>query len=675
MLKFGYCLLLFCIKTAFCLGVFFAPVVLYGKKNPADTKSIPDLEYQLKYVENPTAKAKILLDLVDAYMKNDLQKAFAYNDQVLTLIPNKVVDKSIWAESYYNKAIQHFINYEVEKALVYCTKSIQVVSEKDYPLIHARAYNGMSVAYRSLGDLYKAIQYGYIGISKCPKGTDGLNLRCQLRYNLGLNYVSLNQIQKAEYLVKQNLQEPKFVISIGRQAESLNLMALIAQQKKDYKGIITYAKKGIRLRKKNGNVQDDINAYIMLHIAATNLNRDAESLRFLKIAQHLTDSIQDFVSEINIMDLYASYYEKQHKLDTALMYAQRGIKVAQENQILYFHLSILNVYQRILRELGKKEQALYFLKRYEKMEDSLNSKAVRDYSIGSLTTYKINQSQEKVNQRYQEKLKQEKNRQMAGVVILVFALLISSAVFILYFLRRRFNQQLNQQQTTILTQRDQLAQLNELKTQLFGSISAELRKPMEEIRKITLELQPGISPEHEDAILKNLGRYATFTAVSMEEQLLIARFQMLGRDALYPKEIQLNTLCKDLEKDILGLGKNPQWTLQLQIPDRLMAFSDVNVLKSLLRKLIVKSVKMAKHQPAEFVLQANLEQGMLKIQMSNPAITGRNEPTSPELEEIHLESPSTSSNWFNTSLQEWASLIDAKLVEWPGGFELTLQDQ
>lgn len=675
MVKFGYCVLVFYIKIAFCLGVLFSPCLLFGKKSPATTQSISDLEYQLKRVESTEGKARILLDLVDAYMKKDLKKAFAYNDQVLALIPDKVFDKSIWAESYYNKAIQHFIEYEDEKALIYCTKSIQTVSEKDYPLIHARAYNGMAVAYRSLGDLYKAIQYGFVGISKCPQSVEGLNLRCQLRYNLGLNYVSLGQIQKAEYLVQQNLKEPKFAVSSNRRAESLNLMSLIAQQKNDYKGILSYARQAIQLRKNNGYVQDDINAYIMLHIATINLDRDAESLRYLKIAQHLTDSIQDFVSEINIMDLYASYYEKHHKLDTALIYAQRGIKVAQENQLLHFHLFILNVYQRILRQLGKKQEALYFLKRYEKMEDSLESKVVKDYSIGSLTTYKINQSIEKVNQKYQQKLKQEKDRQTAGAVILFFISLISGAVLILYLQRKRFNQQLSQKQATILSQRDQLTQLNELKTQLFGSISAELRKPMEEMGKIILELQPGISPEREDAILGALGRYSTFTAVSMEEQLLNARFQMLGNGALHAREIQLDSFCKELENEIVGLEEDPRWKLHLQIPDRLMAFVDVNVLKSLLRKLIVKSVKMANHQPVDFVLQANLEQGMLKIQMNNPAITGRNVPTSSELEEIHLESQSTSSNWFNTSLQEWASLIDAKLVEWPGGFELTLQDQ
>ena len=675
MAKFGYCVLVFYIKMAFCLGVLFAPCLLFGKKSPATTQSISDLEYQLKRVESPEGKARILLDLVDAYLKKDPKKAFTYNDQVLALIPDKVFDKSIWAESYCNKAYQHYLAYEDEKALIYCTKSIQSVSAEDYPLIHARTYRVMSIAYQSLGDMHKAIEYAYLGLSKCLNGIEGQDSRCHIRYNLGLFYVSLGQTHKAEYLVRQNFKEPNFTKSKEQYSISLNLMALIAQQKKDYKGMISYAKKGIQLRNNNGRVQDDINAYIMLHIATTNLNRDAESLRYLKIAQLLTDSIQDFVSEINIMDLYASYYEKHHKLDTALMFAQKGFNEAKEKQLLHFHLSILYAYQRILRKLGKKQEALYFLKQYEKMDDSLESKVVKDYSLGSLTTHKINQSIEKVNQKYQQKLKQEKKRQTAGVVILFFILLISGAVLILYLQRKQFNQQLSQKQATILSQRDQLTQLNELKTQLFGSISAELRKPMEEMGKIILELQPGIPPEREDAILGALGRYSTFTAVSMEEQLLNARFQMLGNGALHAREIQLDSFCKELENEIVGLEEDPRWKLDLQIPDRLMAFVDVNVLKSLLRKLIVKSVKMANHQPVDFVLQANLEQGMLKIQMCNPAITGRNEPTSPELEEIHQESPSTSSNWFNTSLQEWASLIDAKLVEWPGGFELTLKDQ
>lgn len=675
MAKFGDCVRSFFIKIAFCMVVLFAPYLLFGKKSPTATLSISDLEYQLKRVESTEGKARILLDLVDAYLKKDPKKAFTYNDQVLALIPDKVFDKSIWAESYCNKAYKYYLAYEDEKALIYCTKSIQAVSAEDYPLIHARAYRVMSIAYQSLGDMHKAIEYAYLGLSKCPHGIEGQDSRCHIRYNLGLFYVSLGQTRKAEYLVRQNFKEPNFIKSKDQYSISLNLMALIAQHKKDYKGMISYASKGIQLRKNNGRVQDDINAYIMLHIATTNLDRDAESLRYLKIAQHLTDSIQDFVSEINIMDLYAMYYEKHHKLDTALMYAQRGINEAKENQLLHFHLSIFYVYQRILRQLGKKQEALYFLKQYEKMDDSLESKVVKDYSIGSLTTHKINQSIENVNQKYQQKLKQEKKRQTAGLVVLFFILLISGAVLILYLQRKRFNQELSQKQATILSQRDQLTQLNDLKTQLFGSISAELRKPMEEIGKIMLELQPGILPEREDAILGALGRYSTITAVSMEEQLLNARFQMLGNGALYAREIQLNSFCKELEKEIVGLEEDPRWTLHLQIPDRLMAFVDVNVLKSLLRKLIVKSVKMANHQPVDFVLKANSEQGMLKIQMSNPIFTRRNVPTSPEREEIHLEPPSTSSDWFNTSLQEWASLINAKLVEWPGGFELTLQDQ
>ena len=252
------------------LGLFAYPL-----RAQQDSSEVVKLKYKLQTAESPIQKAQTLLELFEQYKRKDLNKASLYNDQVLAMIPDQIKQKDLWARAYINKAIQLFINYEQEKAINYCMKAINTVPVANYPLLHAEAYNGLAVINQDLGNLNKTFEYAYQALALSKDQTlEGTKLRLLIRYNLALNYINLSQYKEAEYLVKQNTKEQDYYKIPGRQAQDLNLLAQIAQRKGQYNLVIRYALESIKQRVNIGPIQDDINAYIMLHIANTELKKD-----------------------------------------------------------------------------------------------------------------------------------------------------------------------------------------------------------------------------------------------------------------------------------------------------------------------------------------------------------------------------------------------------------------
>ncbi len=506
------------------LGLFAHP--LRAQQDSSEVK----LKHKLQTAESPIQKAQTLLELFEHYKRKDLNKASLYNDQVLAMIPDQVKQKDLWARAYINKAIQLFINYEQEKAINYCMKAINTVPVANYPLLHAEAYNGLAVINQDLGNLNKTFEYAYQALALSKDQTlEGTKLRLLIRYNLALNYINLSQYKEAEYLVKQNTKEPDYYKIPGRQAQDLNLLAQIAQRKGQYNLVIRYALESIKQRVNIGPIQDDINAYIMLHIANTELKKDQKSLFYLNKAKTLTDSIQDVISDVNIMDLYANHYLDHGQLDSALILAKRGIAIAQKNDMLHFHLSLLSTHAYILKKMGKNKEALSALREYHSFEEKIKSEGLKQSTQQQLANYQLGTRQEQINQRYLKKIQAEKQKRSLGITVFVFALIIGGVTVLLYRHRLHNHRILLQKQQLIAEQAETLQNLNEQKTQLFGVIASQLSKPMAEIRQLVNELKPGTLPIQEQKKLDELREHTILAKSALSEVLSNTR-KMIGEE-------------------------------------------------------------------------------------------------------------------------------------------------
>lgn len=523
--RYTWCVIRWVWVSSLFLGLYAAPL-----QAQQDTSEVAKLEYKLQIAESPVQKAQILLDLFEKYKRKDLDKASLYNDQVLAMIPDQVKQKDIWARAYINRAIQLFFNYEQEKAINYCMKAINTVPVAKYPLLHAEAYIGLAVINQDLGNPNQTFEYAYQALALSKAQTlEGTKLRLLIRYNLALNYINLNQYKEAEYFVKQNTKEPDYYKIPGRQAQDLNLLAQIAQRKGQYNRVIKYALESIKQRVNIGPIQDDINAYIMLHIAHAELKKDQKSLYYLNTAKTLTDSIQDVSSDVNIMDLYANHYLNHGQLDSALILAKRGVGIAQKNDLLHFHLSLLSTHAHILKKLGKNQEALVALREYHTLEEKIKSEGLKQSTQQQLTNYQLGTRQEKINQRYWKKIQVEKQKRSLGITVFVFALIIGGVTVLLYRHRLRNHRILLQKQQLIAEQAEALQNLNEQKTQLFGVIASQLSKPMAEIRQLVNELKPGTLPIQEQKKLEELREHTILAKSALSEVLRQTR-KMIGEE-------------------------------------------------------------------------------------------------------------------------------------------------
>jgi hypothetical protein len=512
------------------VSTLFLGLSAYPLRAQQDSSELAELKYKLQAAESPVQKAQTLLELFEQYKRRDLNKASLYNDQVLAMIPDQIKQKELWARAYINKAIQLFINYEQEKAINYSMKAIITVPVANYPLLHAEAYNVLAVINQDLGNLSKTFEYAYRALALSNDQTlEGAKLRLLTRYNLALNYINLRQYKEAEYLIKQNTKEPGYHKIPGRQAQDLNLLAQIAQRKGQYNLVIRYALESIKQRVNIGPIQDDINAYIMLHVANVELKKDQKSLAYLNRAKILTDSIQDVISDSNIMDLYANHYLRHRQLDSALILAERGIAIARQNDLLHFHLSLLSTHAHILKKMGKNREALRALREYHMLEEKIKSEGLKQSTQQQFANYQLGTRQEKINQRYLKKIEVEKQKRSLGITVFVFALIIGGVTVLLYRHRLRNHRILLQKQQLIAEQAEALQNLNEQKTQLFGVIAGQLSKHMVELRQLVNKLKPGIPPIEEQKILDELREHSILAKSALTEVLSNTR-TMIGEE-------------------------------------------------------------------------------------------------------------------------------------------------
>ena len=240
----------------------------------------------------------------------------------------------------------------------------------------------------------------------------------------------------------------------------------------------------------------------------------------------MADSISNIFSQASVYTLFALYYAKNNQLDSSNFYVLRSIAKLEERKLEALFPDPYHLYSLNLQKEGKNQQAILYEKKYHDLLEIARNQENQDFSLNNINAYAISKSYEKINQRYSNQLKQENKLRTFGLAGLILALIVGVGIFVLYRQQWFFYKQLQKKQAAILTQKEELQQLDSLKTELFSAIARDLREPLQKIQNVAANYKNILSFEQEAEIFAQLKTQTAYTNKRLEEMLENAKKQM-----------------------------------------------------------------------------------------------------------------------------------------------------
>jgi len=165
--------------------------------------------------------------------------------------------------------------------------------------------------------------------------------KSSVKHNLGLCYLHLEQYDKAEHYLLEELQleeaQNDTALLVGSYGD---IATLYYDQYKD-KLAIPYFEKAYQLSKKVKNYQLKQNAALNMAVVEENRNDYAKALTYRKEYEQWKDSLNDQNKVWEVAELEKQFTVKQKQKEVSLLKAENKVKIAERNGLLYSAIVLL----------------------------------------------------------------------------------------------------------------------------------------------------------------------------------------------------------------------------------------------------------------------------------------------------------------------------------------------
>lgn len=598
-------------------GLILLCVEASGQLTPFDPKKRTALEAQLNQVEIKQERANVLLDLHDQYMYAEPIRAYTYNEQAY-ILAKQLKNSVLLSRAYGNKGNQSFDAGNLDQALQYYLKASNLVKIEEHPLLVALHYSNMANVFALKGDYATSMEYAYTSIDLCKKSPAGLNLRCHTRANLAENYTNLQQFEKAEFLLKLNLRELHSISSPTVEAMTLNNLGIIYRKKKQPILAIDYLQQAIQESDPFG--LNYFTSSICANLSELYLSEQEpqKALPYARRARQMSiqhrDAQVQAVSSRNLAEIFL----KLNQLDSAYYYAKYALNITIYKGIQTLRPSALSTYAQVLKQLKQYDASLKALQEARLLSDSIFSEDIKIQSTQRLEAFSVLEAQQNMDSFYAARINQAKLIRWITGIAIALAFLIGIGIYSLYQQRQRVNKVLTKKGDTIEEQRKELYNLNLVKDQLFSAIATELRAPLTAIQGVLANLEQGESLEHknEERLLGQLQQQTVRTITLLEDLMFTARVQMQQYQPLR-QEFQLKSLAEDVDKNIRLLSNGAYNPILYHIPPDLNLYSDLTMLKMILRNLLLIMAERPGKKEVPVTLSAWREEDRVHIRIAD----------------------------------------------------------
>lgn len=519
------------------------------------------------------------------YNVNALEIANLYNldrQKVLTL--NNMGNDFGYQGNYANALTQYLEALEIAKKI----KDIEMMS-----LLNAN----IADLYNENGDYETALTFHEIGKQLSIELNDQ-ELRAQILLNMSVIYTLKEDLETADNMVNE-------CIEIFKAKNRMDWLSHAYEQK--------------------GNITLKQNNY-------------KKALDWFVKSKILCDKMNFGIGYMGTYKGLAESYLGLQKLDSAEMYALKGLQISKELNISTGIKESNLILSKIYHESGQDIKAYKYLTEYRIL-----------YEKGSIEKFKIGLDvfRSEMNFENQKKiLIEENNKIITKQKVYIYISIAVAAVlllFLLLFLRtnklqNKYNYNLQTKQKILLLREAELNDSNKTKDKLFSIIAHDLKGPIDSFYLLMkMYMNDAITKEESDNLFPKALEKIQGISDMLNNLLIWAKSQLKGV-VITPEIIDVTKMVNNIILLLTPMAEKKEIRIINRIPENTFSLSDRNTVNIVVRNLLNNSIKFT-NLNGEISINLTKKETELQIEVKDNGI-GMNLETQASLVE-HKSTQST----------------------------------
>ncbi|WP_027077637.1 ATP-binding protein [Maribacter antarcticus] len=623
------------------LYFFIQTFTLLGQNN----RTIDSLKLVLKNISQSSLKFDILTKVYESYLFTNLDSANIYKGKILFLgekNPEFVITSYSLASKY------HYYKYEIDSALFYAQKALELsLKSNDYNL-EADSYRKIAILYSRKSDYANAKKYGVLAL-KSAQSSKNWNLIASAFTMLGNQsfkknnyataleyYLSADSIYSANNengrflaLVSDNIgniySELKDSKALGyiqksekiyrrlNDNEGLNynhtLKAIYYQRIGEHQKAIDNFGKSQKFYEEYGNIYRKNEIYTRLIKSYSAIGNFEQAEIFLKKSEllNLEDATNEILLEFNLNA--GQLYLDKKKYKKAILYFEKASTLISEISSEFELSWIKNINYGLAQSyFGIKDfKSAYSHKQKQlSISDSIYKKNSIDITNDLESKYQTQKKEQEIQLLKSERALAEQQTKNQRNLLLGGIGITSLALIFLFTLYR------NRQKTT-----NKLREIDSLKTTFFTNISHEFRTPLTLVSTPIQELLEDATLSKEKRAHFKMAERSVMRLSSLVDQLLELSKIDSGNRRLLLEQNTPTQMIAAWSESFLYLAQQKNIDFKIEISDKeIEAWFDREALENIIVNLLGNAVKYTPKQ-GEIHINVSIENDYLKIKVKN----------------------------------------------------------
>ncbi len=508
-------------------------------------------------------------------------------DSLLKTLETEKADSNL--AKTYRKIAEYYSDNNPGKAIEYYERSLEAAKRIDRKLLVANNYYSIGFAYLLKGDYDKSLENYLLSVRVYEEMKDTFRLSNALM-SIGNVYVQINNGPKTrEYYARAQ----KLIEAIRDSAQLGSLFmerGVQYDQAKQYDTSMYFHRKALAI---GVALKDDYfisNALSNIALTYKHQQKNAEALVVLDSVLRMFTRLQvpadNFAAVYNnIAATHAqagNYAQAETAFATSIKY---GEEIGAASIVMENYRNMADMYEQMK---DYRRENLY-LKKYYSLKDSLFTADKKNQLTQLEADYHLEQKNSVIVKQEAE-VEKQRNQRNLFIIIAIAAALVLSTLAIFYSRIRKKNQLLQEKNTEINQQKDELATLNHVKDRLFSIISHDLRNPLVTLRSYLSLSDSSAIPEEK----KQEFRTQTIRAVSQTSDMLdnlLAWANMQIKNTAVPiTPVDITDCVLDVEHHVQAQAQQKRVDIVKNM-EHLTAPGDQNIISIALRNLLTNAIK------------------------------------------------------------------------------------